>query len=435
VRSGGILLAALLAIAVVAVVLYDGPRRAAAGQGVLYTWVEIGPAGRAFARAITVAPQCPAISIDGVSRPMASRAAPDQAFPVAVCEARVEGAVQAAIEGIDLPLPRPDPRRIVVIGDTGCRMQQTQTSGHFQNCSDPAAWPFAAIAARAAAWQPDLIVHVGDYVYREAPCPAGNAGCTGSPWGDIWATWDIDFFGPAAPLLRAAPLVVVRGNHEACSRQGSGWFRLLDPRPFTGECTDYSAPYAVPLGDHQLLLLDSAAADDYVLQPAQVDQYRRDLTALVEAAALNQRARDSAWLLTHDPLWVFGHAGVENGTEQLFTDNANLQAAARGLLPEGLQLVLSGHIHLFEALDFGGPRPGQLVVGMSGTALDPPLTTPLTGLAIDGITVAQGSVLTQQFGYVTMERDGDGWQTAVRDVSGGVIRTCRAEHRRLLCAE
>ena len=61
--------------------------------------------------------------------------------------------------------------------------------------------------------------------------PAGLAGCAGSPFGDNWPTWQADFFAPAQPLLRAAPWVVVRGNHEDCSREGLGWFRFLDPRP------------------------------------------------------------------------------------------------------------------------------------------------------------------------------------------------------------
>ena len=59
-------------------------------------------------------------------------------------------------------------------------------------------------------------------------------GCAGSPYGDNWAVWQKDFFDPAAPLLAAAPWVLVRGNHELCSRGGHGWFRLLDPHPGCG---------------------------------------------------------------------------------------------------------------------------------------------------------------------------------------------------------
>mgnify|MGYP000167914488 CR=1 FL=1 len=61
------------------------------------------------------------------------------------------------------------------------------------------------VAGAVAAWDPDLIVHVGDYLYRESPCPEGQSGCAGSPHGDNWATWNADFFAPASPLLGAAP--------------------------------------------------------------------------------------------------------------------------------------------------------------------------------------------------------------------------------------
>src|SRR5438309_1335623 len=74
-----------------------------------------------------------------------------------------------------------------------------------QDCNDPMSWPFATIARLAAAKHPDLVIHVGDYHYRESPCPADRLGCAGSPHGDNWAVWQKDLFDPAAPLLAAAP--------------------------------------------------------------------------------------------------------------------------------------------------------------------------------------------------------------------------------------
>ena len=52
----------------------------------------------------------------------------------------------------------------------------------------------------------------------------------GSPMPDIWAAWRDDFFVPASRLMKTAPWLFVRGNHELCSRAGPGWFYLLDPR-------------------------------------------------------------------------------------------------------------------------------------------------------------------------------------------------------------
>ena len=68
------------------------------------------------------------------------------------------------------PLPRPNPRRIVVFGDTGCRIEGKRA----QACNNPNEWPFPKIAAIAARAKADLVLHVGDYLYREGPCPQGN---------------------------------------------------------------------------------------------------------------------------------------------------------------------------------------------------------------------------------------------------------------------
>ena len=225
------------------------------------TWVEIGPRGNAQARAVTEGTACPSLIVDGEARPMQTRAGGDDGnFPVTVCEAPLPAGTRSAIiAGQALALPVPAPRRILVIGDTGCRME---APSDFQACNDPAAWPFARVAARAAAWRPDLVIHLGDYHYRESPCPSGNAGCAGNPVGDNWASWRADFFAPAAPLLRAAPWIFIRGNHEACARAGEGWFRFLEPRARPATCTDDTEPYVVPLTAVVLGVIDSSPASD-----------------------------------------------------------------------------------------------------------------------------------------------------------------------------
>src|SRR5207249_3297062 len=87
------------------------------------------------------------------------------------------------------------PAAWVVIGDSGCRMKRADDA--WQSCNDPNGWPFLRIAAAAARLKPDLVLHVGDYHYRENACPARRPGCEGSPWGYGWDTWNADFFGPA----------------------------------------------------------------------------------------------------------------------------------------------------------------------------------------------------------------------------------------------
>src|SRR6185369_3160552 len=103
------------------------------------------------------------------------------------------------------------------------------------------------------------------------------------------------------------------------------------------------------------------------------------------------------------PLYVFGHLGSENGVETLFIDQEVLQEASANSFPAGVRLFIGGHVHLFETLTFGAGRPPQMTVGNSGTALDPPITTPLAGLEIAGRKVTDGDAV-DRFGYVTVER-------------------------------
>ena len=156
----------------------------------------------------------------------------------------------------------------MIFGDTGCRLKGDE----IQDCDKPAEWPFAQVARLAAAHRPDLVIHVGDYYYRESPCPAGRTGCAGSPWGDNWNSWNADFFEPAAPLLKAAPWVMVRGNHEDCARGGPGWFMLLDAAAAPLACPAESAPMAIDAGGLTLYVLDSAGTDD---AHAPDDRWRR----------------------------------------------------------------------------------------------------------------------------------------------------------------
>ena len=259
-----------------------------------YAWVELVKGG-AEIRAVVAADKCPDAVIDGHAMALQVRAPATAAFPVTVCQLKVPPhAAQAAIGGDPLPLPRPAPRRILIFGDTGCRLKGTLV----QDCNDPRAWPFADVARRAAAEHPDLVIHVGDYYYRETPCPGGHAGCLGSPYGDTWASWEAEFFAPALPLLHASVWVLARGNHESCSRGGGGWFRLLDAASPAQSCPAQSAPFKVDLGGLNLYVLDSADSDDLDASPAAVAAFSAQLDALK-----GELSQGAGWIVTHRPIW------------------------------------------------------------------------------------------------------------------------------------
>jgi hypothetical protein len=382
-------------------------------------WVELGADGGLSVRTI-VAPgaACPPVSADGAAVATVPRGAPDANFPIQLCEAR-EPATTArlTVGGAGVPTLPAMVRRIVVIGDTGCRLEGRA----IQDCGNPTAWPFAVIAGRAAARRPDLVIHVGDYYYRESACPVGRAGCAGSPYGDNWPTWKAEVFDPAAPLLAAAPWVMVRGNHELCRRGGQGWSRLLDPYPARADCADKTEPYWLSADGLALLLFDSADADDFLAPPEKVAAYAAQL-----APAL-AKAPPHAWLVTHRPVWAMGQADLSG-----LPTNLTEQAAIHDHVPANLDLVLSGHLHDFISYEFGPERPAQLIVGTGGDTLLLLGHTPIVGAEIDGMAVRRGFA-DARFGYFVMERSDSGWDGTLYAPDDAVLARCRIEGRALEC--
>ena len=435
-----------------------------AAESTLYTFVVLSQDGVPVARAITSGVACPDIDLDGVARAMIVRAAPGtmplrptfstpanskpSAFPVLTCEMAIPaGVTRATIAGRALPLPKATPQTIAVLGDTGCRIKISDKV--FQACDDPAQWPFPAVANAAAAGAPDLVVHVGDYHYRENACPPGNAGCAGTPWGYGWDAWEADFFAPAARLLAAAPWVVVRGNHESCARAGQGWWRFLDTRPLVvrQDCNDpaddnfgdFSEPYAVPLGtgaDTHLIVFDSSRVGITPLPP-DGPMYKTYHAQFVRAFALGAR-RANTFFMVHHPVLAF--APNPSQPESPYSGNAGLQSVLQALEPVALfppdvKALLSGHVHLFEVVSFSTPHPSQFVSGIGGDWIDTPLPLPLAA----NVTPAPAAVVsvivaTNRFGFMTMQRDGSRWTMTARDIDGKPMTTCTLNERRADCA-
>lgn len=423
-------------------------------------FVVIGENGQAIARVITTAQACPPLQVDSNVMPMRVRV-PFSSIParagqphtppskaVLTCEAPIPaGAFSARVGERALPVPKAEPRRIVVIGDTGCRLKGKD----FQDCNDPQAFPFAQVAHSAAAFAPDLVIHVGDYHYREDPCPAGRAGCAGSPYGYGYDAWAADFFTPARKLLAAAPWVLARGNHENCTRGGQGWWRYLDPRPFEQgrDCDlpandasgDYSDPYAVPLGGGaQLIVFDTANTNWKGLPTSDprraryADTYRK-VARLAEGAAYNIG-------VDHHPLFAFGaNQDPKTGAITLFGGDRGLLDAFGdvdpGYLPRSISMLLSGHVHLWEQVSFSTPHPTQFVAGFSGTSED---IVPLPAVAPAGQSPAPGAVVETMsswidgFGFMTMERSGpDAWSVKVWDRDGRQRNSCQVKGRKSRC--
>lgn len=368
---------------------------------VLYQWTQAGANGDWQMRWIhDGGTACPA--------PAMVRALPDSAFPVLVCQQVIADGGGEMRPGGRRAGPAAGVRRVVAIGDTGCRARD-------QSCTDPASWPFARMAEAASRAGGELTVHVGDMIYRER-CVAGVPG----PCGDDWATWEADFFRPAGDLLDAAPWVFARGNHEDCNRGGRGWFRFLDPRDFPASgCEKTTEPYAVRVpGVGRLLILDTACAPWYSdCWPGTVDgrQVNDSASAVRTYAAQMRRVAElaagdePAWLVTHTPLWAIDLPGQRDSLGSYILQAA-LRETGAGRLPPSVGLSLFGHIHVWETIDFAGARAPVVVTGNGGTTETPiARLRPGTGPVIDGVRV-RDMWSTTAVGYTLLEASAAGWR-------------------------
>jgi predicted phosphodiesterase len=418
-------------------------------------WVElVGPGRHASIRAIVSNDaDCPTLSVDGAPLRMQVRADPgpifpnsdlpgSDDFPVLVCEvAAPAGNAQVLFEGNALPLPRADIRRIVMFGDTGCRIKKKKV----QECDNSNKWPYADLAKRAAQASPDLVIHVGDYLYRES---CRKPACANTPTGYGWEEWKADFFEPSKPLFAAAPWIMVRGNHENCKRAADGWFRLLYHAHPPRECPDVSPFFVADLGGLGFVVMDSAAvageddpssADDDNDDDADddddeagsgqaddlIDKIRREYLAIAGSVPA------PAWLLTHSP---FNAVRVDKATGETKADNTIEQQAVGNILSPDIAMIVSGHIHLFEALNFGRsdpPRRPQLVVGTGGNkrAKEPEKPTKFGGVSVTD------ALILREFAYMVWERHGSNWKGELFKKDGERIAHCTLTAGDLTCQE
>jgi hypothetical protein len=446
----------------------------ARADAVVARWVQLGPgeAGASplsatptiWARAVTTDGTCPALLLDGApaAAQPAVRFSDAPGFPVTECEAVVPpGHATATLGGVDLKLPVADPKRILVIADTGCRMSGAAQ----QDCNDPVAFPLQFLSNYEASFKPDLVVHVGDYFYRDTDCRNAFPGCLDpaspeyEPWGDDWPSWNADLLTPAKALLAAAPWVMTRGNHESCGRGARGWYALLDPRPyddravncaaksfFAGSATryalgstpygyDFEPTYVVPAGRVNILVHDSSFARDLAVDAVTAARYAADL-----GAALAAVGPDSTNILaTHKPTF-----GLVAGTPTSAGD-ATEQYLFSGLLnggdgvPSNIGLFLSGHIHQFEYVNFADAAryAPQMIVGVGGTLLDPPTAPPaLTDAYQDqGFTVHTGAATTAtatvghaysqaEFGFAVLDATPTGYVANVYSIGASRAGRC-----------
>ncbi|BBO59885.1 metallophosphoesterase [Mycoavidus sp. B2-EB] len=435
-------------------------------------FVVLGPNGQRIVRAIAKGDTCPKIKINEVEHNMVVRQArsdrattPDQPnldnLPLTCEKPLTPEAKTLSIRGKELRLGKEFPQTIVIIGDTGCRVPKGQS------CDGEI--PFKKIAQTAARTPNlDLVIHLGDYHYRQAK--AGEHA--------DFDTWNQDFFEPADALLKAAPWIMVRGNRESCQLAGQGWWRFLDPRPWQTEqpeqdclqpfeaghyAGDYSSPYAIPLGVHeQFIVFDSAQSRFKNFQPGEYSyfQYQQQYTEMEELA---QKARRNI-LLMHTPLLALagdiGKPYIGTSIRSVFLDKN------KKLFPAGIKLVLASDFHIWQHIKFSA-HPSHFIIGFSGAQLDDSdllkslLNYPdqteripyLQSLNINffpyspipptpNVEIQAIDILHQQYGYMVIKRVGPtnadntawSWDAEVYNPSGQLLKNCTIRDTKSACS-
>jgi hypothetical protein len=243
---------------------------------------------------------------------------------------------------------------------------------------------------------------------------------------------------------------MVRGNHESCDRAGQGWQRLFDVYPLTATRTcddplddikgDFTEPFAIPLGlGAQIVIWDTAGAGYKVF--AADDPHAVAYSDNIKRIAALAKAAPHTILANHHPVLAIAAKMGKDGIPQFGTSNKSLRdllvKADPRLYPAGIDLLLSGHVHVWEQLSFAGRYPSQFVAGFSGTQEDIvplPETLPPDLEPEPGAKPHAFSSWVDGFGFMTLERTGAAsWRVQIHDTAGKIVNRCAIKRRVSKC--
>ncbi|MDG7056149.1 MAG: metallophosphoesterase [Wolbachia endosymbiont of Meromenopon meropis] len=324
---------------------------------ILYAWSQVIPENKLSIRAIVDDNACPVVNIDGKRMKMLNRSSnKNDCYIETVCELISEMSVKnISIDAIRIPTLSKKISKVAFIGDTGCRINTLFQ----QECNSPDGWPLKKNLDSIASHKPNLIIHVGDFHYRKTKCR--NEKKCGSIYGYNKEAWYADWFDPAKNILLQSSFLFVRGNHENCNRAYEGWFRYLDPYPFSSEkCENFVPSWFLEIEPMRFFVFDSSYSEDIFTVQNAINAFEKQFNKLTQVSF-----NKPTWFLTHKPLWRFLK-------KELFTlrNHGNLtQIEAFGdKFPSNVTTVVSGHIHIAQIL-LMNHVPNQIIIGNGGALL------------------------------------------------------------------
>ncbi|WFW29608.1 MAG: metallophosphoesterase [Wolbachia endosymbiont of Menacanthus eurysternus] len=321
---------------------------------ILYAWSQVIPENKLSVRAIVDNNTCPIINIDTKKIKMLNRSSNN--YNETVCEMVTE--INARNINIDnrqiSTLPKKF-NKIAFIGDTGCKIN----AFFQQECNSINSWPLKKNLDSIASHKPDLIVHVGDYHYRRAKCR--NKQKCNNIYGYNKETWYADWFEPAKDILSQFSFLFIRGNHENCNRAHEGWFKYLDPYPFSyKKCENFIPSWLLDIGPIRFLVFDSSSGEDTFTTKNTIDIVEKQSNKLIHNSSYKP-----IWLLTHKPIW--GLTKKELLTLKIFSNSTQIKIFKNKLL-NNITTIISGHIHIAQILLMAN-APDQIIVGNGGALL------------------------------------------------------------------
>lgn len=318
--------------------------------------------------------------------------------------------------------------KFAVIGDTGCRLKESKGRQFYQNCHLSDEWPYVALAQTVAKEDYSFLVHTGDYHYREHCSDKKLCPILSQSIGYGWDAWWDDFFKPSQPLFQKGPILFVRGNHEDCSRAYSGWGPLsVNSKKFSDLCEEIEPYQWIEMQDLVMINFDDSAFEDKkTLSSVDVARWTKILTDLKQRIS-KVKATKEIWFLSHKP--VLGYFPNEEDAEpQEINDNLRTLMKSTQLLSM-LDYILSGHVHNQQIITTEA-NVTQIIVGHSGTALDP------FGRRIQTSKLISTTENRKSFGYALFERTGfKKWNWIFKNKNGQQDLKCAVKINTVKCAE
>ena len=373
----------------------------------IFIWSQVVDNDQLSIRAVMLETElCPIVKVDGKELKMNERALPlKDLFNDKVCELLVSQFVDSvSIDGVQVPVLSRKIRKIAVIGDTGCIVSFWNGQLNEQHCTSSEKWPLKEILYHISRHSPDLVIHLGDYLYRVDEC-VDVENC-GTVHGDNSDTWKADWLEAAALLFGKSPFLFLRGNHENCDCAYMGWFRYLDSHDNLTDkdkCKDFTDSWmfnATRLDSKNIdfYVFDSSFGDEEVISDLEVESLNKQFLSILESKS------PTIWFLTHRPLWSYSSLG--NG--KVYYGNLSQAKAFGDLFPNNVHAILSGHVHLSQALYLrskeGKHIPMQVIVGNSGALLH---SIPGDEVLVENVTI--GNVVADKiksalkFGFTIVE--------------------------------